>query len=192
MRYYESSVLVDAPAEAIWAVLVDGPSYPDWDSGVTRVDGPSVDGGKITVHAAVSPGRAFPVAVSLTEPTLMRWTGGMPLGLFRGDRRFTLTPSAGGIQVTVREEYTGPLLGLIWRTMPALHQSFSQFTAGLKARVEAHHSDGVISRYGAHRDEDRSHRRRPGYGRDPAGGLRATRPARLAPAEPAPRDPGGG
>ncbi len=39
----------------------------------------------------------------------------------------------------VREEYTGPLLPLIWRSMPDLGPSFDRFAKGLKWRVE---SDG--------------------------------------------------
>jgi hypothetical protein len=62
----------------------------------------------------------------------------MPLGLFRGVRTFTVSPGAdGSTSFRMREEFTGPLLGLIWRSMPDLGPSFEQFAAGLKARVEA-------------------------------------------------------
>jgi hypothetical protein len=36
----------------------------------------------------------------------------------------------------MREEYTGPLLGMMWRSMPDLGPSFAQFVNGLKRRVE--------------------------------------------------------
>lgn len=137
MRHYESSVRIEAPPEAVWAVLADGSQYPAWDSGVTRVDGDIVDGGRITVHTEVSPGRAFPVLVALDPPQLMVWTGGLPFGLFRGIRTFGLDEVPGGAtHFTMREEFTGPLLGLIWRTMPDLGPSFERFTRGIKARVE--------------------------------------------------------
>jgi hypothetical protein len=137
MKYYESSVLIAAAPEAVWAVLADASRYPDWDSGVTDVDGDIVDGGRITVHTEVNPRRAFPVLVALDPPRLMVWTGGLPLGLFRGTRTFGLDDAPGGATLfTMREEYTGPLLGLVWRTMPDLQPSFDRFVAGLKARVE--------------------------------------------------------
>jgi hypothetical protein len=67
----------------------------------------------------------------------MVWSGGMPLGLFRGVRTFTLAPDAGGASAfTMREEYSGPLLPLIWRSIPDLGPSFAQFAAGLKQRAE--------------------------------------------------------
>jgi hypothetical protein len=36
----------------------------------------------------------------------------------------------------MREEFTGPLLPLIWRMMPDMNDSFRQFASGLKERAE--------------------------------------------------------
>jgi hypothetical protein len=66
----------------------------------------------------------------------MTWEGGMPLGLFRGVRTFTLSPQGDATRFTVREEYTGPLLPMIWRSMPDLGPSFDKFATGLKRRAE--------------------------------------------------------
>jgi hypothetical protein len=51
-------------------------------------------------------------------------------------RTFTLTPEDGATRFVMREEYTGPMLPLIWRSMPDLQASFEQFAGGLKARAE--------------------------------------------------------
>ena len=68
----------------------------------------------------------------------MAWLGGIPLGLFKGVRRYTLTPEGEGrTRFEMREEFTGPLLPLIWRTMPDMNDSFRQFAHGLKQRAEA-------------------------------------------------------
>ena len=119
-------------------MLTDAAAYPQWDSGVERVEGTIAQGARIKVFSEVSPGRAFPVKVTeLDPPRRMVWTGGMPLGLFRGVRTFGLQPAGdGGTRFTMREEFTGPLLPLIWRSMPDLGPSFAQFAAGLKARAE--------------------------------------------------------
>jgi hypothetical protein len=138
MKSYEAKSVIDAPPEQVWAVLVDAAGYPSWDSGVDKVDGRIAAGEKITVHAAVNPGRAFPVKVTeFRSGQRMTWTGGMPLGLFKGVRTFTLTPRGNATEFTVREEYTGPLLPLIWRSMPDLAPSFDRFARGLKQRVES-------------------------------------------------------
>jgi hypothetical protein len=36
----------------------------------------------------------------------------------------------------MREEYTGPMLGMIWKQMPDLEPSFDEFAQSLKTRVE--------------------------------------------------------
>jgi hypothetical protein len=104
-----------APAAAVAAAQVAGAGAPE-----------------------VNPGRKFPVKVTeLSAPERMTWTGGMPLGLFKGVRRFTLAPDGpGATRFEMREQYTGPLLPLIWRPMPDLGPSFEQFARGLKQRAE--------------------------------------------------------
>jgi hypothetical protein len=137
MKSYEAKSVIDASPEQVWSALIDAAGYPTWNSGVDKVDGRIAAGEKITVHAAVNPGRAFPVKVTDFQPaSRMTWSGGMPLGLFKGVRTFTLTPRGEGTEFTVREEYTGPLLPLIWRSMPDLGPSFDQFATGLKHRAE--------------------------------------------------------
>src|SRR3954471_20232199 len=139
MRSYESSATIDASPDEVWQVLVDGPAYAAWDSGVERIDGTIAPGETIKVRSEAAPGRAFPVKVTGFEPgRSMTWSGGMPLGLFRGVRTFTLAPEGDGrtTRFSMREEYTGPLLPLIRRSMPDLGPSFRQFADGLKARAE--------------------------------------------------------
>ncbi len=138
MKSFEASSDIGATPEAIWAILVDGAQYPAWDSGVLRVDGSIAAGATIKVVSSVNPGRTFPVKVTeFNAPRSMAWSGGMPLGLFKGVRTFSLTPGAGGTtRFHVREEYTGPLLGMMWRSMPDLGPSFAQFANGLKKRAE--------------------------------------------------------
>jgi uncharacterized protein YndB with AHSA1/START domain len=138
MRSYESTASIAASPDDVWAVLVDAAGWPSWDSGVAAVDGTIAEGQKITIRSAAAPGRAFPVRVTTVEPfRRLVFTGGMPLGLFRGERTYTLTPDGDGTLFRMREEYTGPLLGLIWRSMPDLQPSFDQFAAGLRKRVES-------------------------------------------------------
>ena len=137
MRHYESTALIEAGPEAVWSVLTDAPAYADWDSGVVRVEGRIAPRERIKVVSEANPERAFPVTVTEFAPAeRMVWSGGMPLGLFRGVRTFTLAPEDGGTRFAMREEYTGPMLPLVWRSMPDLQPSFEQFARGLKARAE--------------------------------------------------------
>jgi hypothetical protein len=137
MKFYDVSATIDASPDTIWAIITDAGGYPTWDSGVLEIDGRIAPGEKIKVRSAANPKRAFPVKVTEFEPgQRMEWTGGMPLGLFRGVRTFTLTPQGGSTRFRMREEFTGPMLPLIWPSMPDFGPSFDQFAKGLKARAE--------------------------------------------------------
>ncbi len=138
MRFYEASSTIAGTPETVWKVLVDGPGWLGWDSGVVNIDGRIAAGETITIRPAAAPGRAFPVRVSVSEPgRRLVFDGGMPLGLFRGVRTYTLTPVENRhTEFRMREEYTGVLVPLMWRSMPDLGPSFRQFADGLKRHVE--------------------------------------------------------
>ncbi len=152
MRYFEATSTIEAPADKVWAVLQNAQAWPSWDSGVDEVKGTIAPGAKITIRPKAAPGtgggpggqgggnnRAFPVKVTTLEPSRkLVFTGGMPLGLFKGVRTYTLSTNADGATVfTMREEYTGPLLAMIWKSMPDLGPSFVQFAEGLKKEAES-------------------------------------------------------
>jgi len=138
MRAYEAESTIQAPPERIWEILTDAPQYPAWDSGVVRLEGRVAPGEMLSIFSEANPGRAFPArVVDFQPPRRMVWSGGAPLGLFKGVRTFTLTPDSGGrTRFHVREEYTGPLLSMIWKSMPDLGPSLQKFATGLKAKAE--------------------------------------------------------
>jgi hypothetical protein len=138
LKAYDAGAAIRASTDAIWAILTDARGYSDWDSGVERVGGTIAPGERITVVSKANPGRAFPVTVTEFEPgRRMVWSGGMPKGLFKGVRTFTLSTRGDGTTAfRVREEYTGPLLPLMWPSIPDLGPSFQQFAAGLESRAE--------------------------------------------------------
>jgi uncharacterized protein YndB with AHSA1/START domain len=138
MEFYEASTTIAASPEAIWNVLVDGAAWPTWDSGVNAVLGTIAPDNKITIKAAVGGDRAFPVkVVTFDAPTTLVFSGGMPLGLFRGVRTYSLTPEGATTLFHMREEYTGAMLRAIWKSIPDLGPSLQQFANGLKKRVES-------------------------------------------------------
>jgi hypothetical protein len=139
MKSYESSARINASPERVWSILSDGAGWADWESGVDRVEGRIAESAKVKIFSEASPGRAFPLKVVGFEPSRgMTFAGGMPLRLFRGVRRYTLTAVADSVtEFSMREEYTGPLLALVWRSMPDLQPSFDKFATGLKERAES-------------------------------------------------------
>ena len=138
-RSFQASSTITGTPDAIWAVLIDGAGWTSWDSAVVRLDGTIGPGRKVTVFPEVNPRRGFAVTVVEFVPgERMTWRGGMPLGLFSGTRTYTLTAQPGGtVRFDMREEYTGPLAGMIFKSIPDLAPSFERFAAGLKQRVES-------------------------------------------------------
>ncbi len=138
MKRFACSTAIRATPEKIWALLTDGANYPSWNTTVSKLDGRIALGEKITVHAKISPGRAFPVKVAELVPNQrMVWSGGMPLGLFKGERTFTLTPQGNGaVGFAMEEVFSGLLSPLIERSIPDLQPAFEEFAAALKKRAE--------------------------------------------------------
>lgn len=138
MIRYRATTQILASPEKIWKLLTDASGYPKWDPGVDRIEGTIAAGSRVTAFTKRDPKRGFPARVSEFVPARkMVWTGGMPLGLFKGVRTFTLTPkNDGAVEFTLQEEFSGPLLPLFAGTIPDLTQTFEDFVAGLKAFAE--------------------------------------------------------
>jgi hypothetical protein len=137
MKAYEATALIAAPPDRVWAILADAENWPAWDSGVEKVEGRVEPGATVKVTSSVNPGRAYPVKVAEVVPgRSFTWVGGMPFGLFRGARSYSVEPESVGTRFHMREEFNGPLLPLIWRSMPDMQPSFDQFAAGLKVHAE--------------------------------------------------------
>ena len=136
MEYYETSATINANPEQVWEVLTDAPGMTEWDSGVS-IEGTIAPGEKLKLHTEANPGRAFSLKVVEFDPgKRMVWKGGMPLGLFTGERTYSLTPAGDTTEFHMREEYTGPLSGMMFKQIPDLQPSFDRFANGLKNRVE--------------------------------------------------------
>ena len=135
---YEASATIAAPPAKVWEVLTDVAKWPEWDPFCEKIEGELALGNKIKAFTKLSPGRAFPVKVTdLSAPQRMEWSGGMPLGLFKGVRTFTLEASGSGTQFTMREEFSGPMLFLIGKSIPDMSEAFASFAQGLKQRSES-------------------------------------------------------
>ena len=137
MKGFEVRRLINASPERVWSHLTDARALVDGGLGLLRLEGTIAPGAKLKLLSEANPGRAFTLRVSEFIPyRRMQWEGGMPFGLFTGTRQFTLTPSSGGTEFYMREEFTGPLAGLIGRSIPDLTASFERFADGLRAMAE--------------------------------------------------------
>lgn len=140
-RSYRASRSINAPAATVWDLLANADGYADWNNAVISIQGPISEGDTIKLVSTVSPKRTFTLRVTqMQAPSRMVWSDGMPLGLFRGERTYSITDNGDGrSEFTMVEEFTGPLAGLITKAIPDLTDSFNVFAEGLKKAAEAGH-----------------------------------------------------
>ena len=125
----------------------DGPGYARRNPEINRVEGRIALGEKIKAHVDLHGGKVQPVSVRVTalEPLRrMVWTGGLPLGLFTGRRTFSRArrgsptpPRDGGlVEFTMHLHFSGPLSGLIAKSLGDRQPDIDALAAGLKTCAE--------------------------------------------------------
>jgi uncharacterized protein YndB with AHSA1/START domain len=140
---YKVQRTIQAAPERIWELLTDSTSYAAWNPTVVSLEGRIAAGETIKLVSTVNPKRTFSLKVTeLDGPRRMVWSDGMPLGLFKGVRTYSLSPTDAGSEFEMEEVYSGPLAPLITRAIPDLTDSFAQFADGLKAASEARSASG--------------------------------------------------
>lgn len=138
-RSYSVTRTIDAPAEAVWRLLTDVSSYTRWNRAVVSIEGSIGEGNQIRLVSIADPKRTFKLKVTeMRAPNHMVWADGMPLGLFKGRRTYTITGRGdAACEFSMVEEFTGPFAGLITKAIPDLTPSFETFADGLKSGAEA-------------------------------------------------------
>ena len=135
---YKVQRTIQARPERIWELLTDSAGYASWNPTVVSLEGRIAVGETIKLVSTVNPKRTFSLKVTELEgPRRMVWSDGMPLGLFKGVRTYSLRPTDAGSEFDMEEVYSGPLAPLITRAIPDLTDSFVRFAEGLKAASEA-------------------------------------------------------
>ena len=137
MKKFSTKIQITAPVARVWALLADVASWPAWNTTIDRIEGVNALGSTVTEHAKINPGRAFPVKVTewVVEQKIV-WSSGMPFGLFKGERTYTLTPKNNTVEFDMTETYTGALSGMMTKSIPDLQPAFDEFSACLKRAAE--------------------------------------------------------
>lgn len=109
MPEIHTSIDIDAPPEAVWAVLTDVESYPEWNPHLTRVEGTFAEGETLGLWVAQS-GRENYIDVRVVEcdaPRRVEWVGRVGAKfLFEGTHTFELEPLDGEDGVVEHGETT--------------------------------------------------------------------------------------
>jgi hypothetical protein len=139
-RVIRTEVVIDAPVQAVWAVLIDFARHPEWsDSFVLR--GAARPGARGRVGFSILGIRlSYPVVLEvMEEPRRLKWRGG-PSGLVRGRHYFEVSPLADDATKTRfvhGEEFDGIAVPMLWPLLVrALDSSYDRFNQQLKQRAE--------------------------------------------------------
>jgi len=142
MKELRSEIEIQAPAERVWQLLTDFPSFPQWNPFIRKASGNIRVGERLEVHIQPSgaSGMTFRPAVLKAEPNReLRWLGHLLIsGLFDGEHIFTIEPlGESRVRFTQREVFTGLLVPLFARGLDTdTRRGFEEMNQALKARAE--------------------------------------------------------
>ena len=137
MTSYSVRRTINASPEVVWDVLTDASGYETWNSAVLGIEGEIAEGNKIALKSIVNPDRVFKLNVSdVQPPRKMVWWDGMPLGLFKGVRTFTVTPHGDASEFHMEEIYSGLMAPMITRAIPDQTDAFEKFGDSVKSEAE--------------------------------------------------------
>ena len=142
MKEITTHVDIAAPPEAVWQVLMDFPSYSDWNPFIRTLEGTPDVGEQLLVRLRPPGGRMItlqPRVVDFVPGRRLVWHGNLFIrGMFDGKHAFELEElDDGSTRFVHREEFTGPLVSLIWGSVgERTRRGFEGKNEALKERVE--------------------------------------------------------
>jgi hypothetical protein len=140
MKEIMATIEIDVPAERVWAVLMDLPSYPDWNPFIVELSGDTRLGQVLRAHARI-PGRRdmkFNTKVSslkenrefLLDSTYVR-------GLVYGKHGFAIEPlGPKRARFSQRVVFSGILVPLMGGLIRDTQKGLEQMNVAMKKRCE--------------------------------------------------------
>jgi hypothetical protein len=144
MQRIATSILIAAPVERVWSVLMDFPAYPTWNPFIRSLSGRPAPGSRLNVTIEPVGGKAMsfsPQVLVCEQGKEFRWRGRVLVpGLFDGEHHFRLSSSDGHSTMFLHgEEFTGLLVPVVMRAAlrSGTEAGFVAMNQALKARAEA-------------------------------------------------------
>jgi hypothetical protein len=139
----EQEILIDAPADQVWAVVSDLARYPEWNPFVVSCTSTLVPGDPIAMRVRIFARFAQPQRETILEHEPGRWLCyGLPpsrLGALASRRSHEVSPAgASRARYVSHFELSGWLAPLVeWLLGARLRAGFGAMSAALQARAEA-------------------------------------------------------
>ncbi|HEV7172890.1 SRPBCC family protein [Pedococcus sp.] len=117
-----SSIVIDAPASSVMAVIADFPAYPEWAQGMKQAEvrrtGPDGRGKEVWFELEATPIKdAYTLSYTWQGDRQVTWTLVEGKMLKSMDGAYVLRPSGSGTEVTYRlaVDVSIPMIGLLKR-----------------------------------------------------------------------------
>jgi hypothetical protein len=141
MREIRTTIEINATVEAVWDILMDFESYPEWNPFIRSVEGEPVVGADLDAMIGASgkkPMKISPVVQEFDAPTRFSWLGSLgPTGVFDGQHQFELVETETGTRLSHYEEFTGILAPLVLSAIrKSTTRGFNEMNQALKSRAE--------------------------------------------------------
>ena len=144
MRQEETEINIKATPEAVWKVMTDFDSFPDWNPLVTSASGEVKQGEILEVRIALPNGkpRTFKPRLLVVDSNkeLRRLGTFLHSALFSGEHYFIMEPQeSGGTRFLHGEKVSGLIIPAFSGGMNKALVGFEQMNLALKERVERAH-----------------------------------------------------
>ncbi len=142
MGEISTSVSIEAPPSAVWDVLMDFDSYPEWNPFVRSIDGTPEVGSQLNAVIGASGKKAMkiaPVVQEVDAPTRFSWLGSLgPKGIFDGEHHFEIVETEQGVRFEHYEHFSGFLAPVVIAAIrKTTTRGFNEMNQALKDRAEA-------------------------------------------------------
>lgn len=146
-----TEAFIDAPPDAVWAVLGDFAHYPTWNPLMVEARGRVERGAHVKMKVR-PPGRlgrvyGFTATMSRVEPPrALEWTGGIP-GLMHGRHYFLLSQEGTGTRLVHGEDFSGVVTWVAGRQLKTLQSSYEALNRALAERVMAEQAKPSVTAF---------------------------------------------
>ena len=138
-RHISTEITINAPVDAVWAVLMDFPKYPEWNPFIPKVSGEIKKGNtiEVTFHTKGSDPMVFTPEILVNDAnSLFRWQGRLLMpGIFTGRHTFKLEKiDEKKTRLVQKEDFNGILVPFF--NFDSTIEGFTLMNEALKKRVE--------------------------------------------------------
>ncbi|MET0067070.1 MAG: SRPBCC domain-containing protein [Candidatus Thiodiazotropha sp.] len=133
-----TAIVIEAPRERVWEILIDNGAYPQWNPYHVTVEGAMTLGSRLDVEIHKPNGERVEIAprvLRLVPFEELTWGGGIK-GIFHGEHVFQLTDLNGtATRLVHKERFRG--IAIPFASLEAIDEGYAMMNRALKAHAEA-------------------------------------------------------